>query len=75
MENSEFLYKSSDGDIAELHSKGEYCVSCPSGFPKPHECGGMIHACGYDKHYEDAELDFAIWGTYQERCDKCGMTR
>ena len=56
------------GDTDEPHNVGDANCSagwCGNEFPKPCQCGGLIHANFGD---ENANCDYWLY----ERCDKCG---
>ena len=40
------------------------CAMCWPGYPRPHECGGLMHA----QHFEEMEDGFIL----VTQCDKCG---
>lgn len=56
------------GDTNEIHEIGNNeCSTCWKGYPRKHECGGLIHAT-----FGDENSDGDYWLYY--KCDKCGET-
>lgn len=49
-----------------LHDKGEECGACWTHYPKPHKCGGLMHAEFGD--YTGPEYDYYLLS----KCEKCG---
>lgn len=53
------------GDLRDPHQVGNpECPECWSGFPKPCDCGGLVHASFQEESWDGYSL--------YERCDKCG---
>ena len=51
------------------HDRGDHrCPACYSGFPEPHECGGLTHASDDAVDDEGFALDFL-----NLQCDRCAV--
>lgn len=53
------------GETGDMHEIGnEECADCWGDYPKPCECGGLIHASWGDENIDDYWL--------YTQCDRCG---
>lgn len=57
------------GDDTTPHDRGNaQCTACWTDYPKPCECGGLVHAVFGDEWYTDDDSGYWL----STKCDRCG---